>query len=70
MGVGCPCPPVCNNIVTPHQLFLLLLLQKPNILGKKKKKANYLFVSVSNSNNEKNIAKSMIILKICERFFK
>ena len=24
IGVGCPCPPVCNNIVTPHHLFLAL----------------------------------------------
>ena len=29
-----------------------------------KKKANYLFVSVSHPSNEKNIAKSMTILKL------
>ena len=23
MKVGCPCPPVCNDIVTPRQLFIL-----------------------------------------------
>ena len=22
MGVGCPCPPVCNDIVTPHHWFI------------------------------------------------
>ena len=22
MGVGCPCPPICNNIVTLPHLFL------------------------------------------------
>ena len=35
-----------------------------------KKKANNLFVNVSHPSNEKNIAKSMTILKICERSFK
>ena len=34
------------------------------------KKVNYLFVSVSHPCNEKNIAKSMTILKLCERSFK
>ena len=23
MGVGCPCPPVCNDIVTPRHLFFI-----------------------------------------------
>ena len=36
----------------------------------KKQKANHLFVSVSHPCNEKNIAKSMTILKLCERSFK
>ena len=27
MGVGCPCPPVRNDIVTPRQLFLFSTLQ-------------------------------------------
>ena len=26
LGVGCPCPPVHNNIVTPHKLATLMLL--------------------------------------------
>ena len=34
-----------------------------------RKKANYLFVSVSHTSNEKNIAKSMTILKLCKRSF-
>ena len=25
MGVGCPCPPVCNDIVTPRHLFEFVL---------------------------------------------
>ena len=33
-------------------------------------KANHLFVSVSYPCNKKNIAKSMTILKLCERSFK
>ena len=45
-----------------------------NLLGKKltlaTKKSNCLFVSVSHPSNEKNIAKSMTILKLCERPFK
>ena len=45
-----------------------------NLLGKKltlaTKKSNCLFVSVSHPSNEKNIAKSMTILKLCERSFK
>ena len=45
-----------------------------NLLGKKltlaTKKSNCLFVSVSHPSNEKNIAKSMTILNICERSFK
>ena len=36
----------------------------------KKEKSDYLFVSVSHPSNEKNIAKSMTILKLCERSFK
>ena len=24
MGVGCPCPPVRNDIVTPRHLFLII----------------------------------------------
>ena len=36
----------------------------------KTKNANYLFVSVSQTSNEKNIAKSMPILKLCKRSFK
>ena len=36
----------------------------------KNKKANHLFVSVSHPCNEKNIAKSMTILKLCDRSFK
>ena len=36
----------------------------------KKQRATYLFVSVSHPCNEKNIAKSMTILKLCERPFK
>ena len=36
----------------------------------KKQKANHLYVSVLHPCNEKNIAKSMTILKICERSFK
>ena len=34
------------------------------------KKTNYLFVNVSHPSSEKNIAKSMTILKICESSFK
>ena len=45
-----------------------------NLLGKKltlaTKKSNCLFVSVSHPSNEKNIAKSMTILKLCKRSFK
>ena len=45
-----------------------------NLLGKKltlaTKKLNCLFVSVLHPSNEKNIAKSMTILKLCERPFK
>ena len=26
LGVGCPCPPVHNNIVTPRHLFLFFLM--------------------------------------------
>ena len=36
----------------------------------KKQKANHLYVSVLHPCNEKNIAKSMTILKLCERSFK
>ena len=35
-----------------------------------KQKVNHLFVSVSHPCNEKNIAKSMTILKLCKRSFK
>ena len=42
--------------------------EKPKYVANKK--ANYLFVSVSHPCNEKNIAKSMTILKLCERSFK
>ena len=34
-----------------------------------KKKVNYFLVNVSYTSNEKNIAKSMTILKLCERSF-
>ena len=52
-----------------------LKLMSQKSVGKKanfgnKKKSNCLFVSVSHPSNEKNIAKSMTILKLCERPFK
>ena len=30
MGVGCPCPPVLNDIVTPRHLFQSLLIKSNN----------------------------------------
>ena len=40
------------------------------IITMAKKKANHLFVSVLHPSNEKNIAKFMTVLKLCERSFK
>ena len=67
-----------------HQFFISALLNMPTMYVWRKqpypacifnpdnygqKNGNYLFVSVSHPSNKKNIAKSMTILKLCERSF-
>ena len=67
-------PPSRIMSVKRFKSYRSLKLMSQKSVGKKltmaKKKANYLFLSISHPSNAKNIAISMTILKICERSFK
>ena len=43
-GVGCPCPPVRNNIVTPHHLLYIVWFMQTKLLNKKMDLIEFVFV--------------------------
>ena len=46
MGLGCPCPPVRNDIVTPRHLFISFYLRDLNLIAELSS-SNQLTVTIS-----------------------